>query len=337
MSRQNNYAGSGIRWLIRVAQLPILALAIALAGCETNKFIGAAAKGKTAMVEAMLTEGSDIDQRGMFGRTALMAAASGGHTDTVQTLLAHGVDVNARTNDGRTALMMAAGGNHCAVMRMMLDKGADVEAKNNSGWTPLMEAAYQRSVEAVQVLLEREVDVNARDNDGWTALMFAVAEKTSGTTRERERRRGAVVVFVLEDKKSTEIVEMLLSHGANPNAREKTIKWSGWGIPPSHGRSALHIAAGNIRMGSNVKALLDHGAEVNAQDGNGVTALMGVAYRSQKQDIPTVKELLAHGADVNLRNCLGHTALSLARSHGSYAGRDEIVRLLKEASAAKDK
>jgi ankyrin repeat protein len=335
MSKQNNYANSRIWWLIRVVQIPLLTLVITLAGCETNKFIGAAAKGEIATVEDMLVEGADINQRGKNGRTALMAAASRGHKEMVQLLLAHGADVNAQSEGGSTALRSAASGNDCDIMRILLDEGADVDAKGSSGWTALIVAARNRCVEAVELLLEAGADVNARNNDGWTALMFATLGRRSSYD-QMQSSRGAIDVYVTPDKKSIKMVEMLLSHDADPNAQEKIVEWSGWGIPPTHGRTALHIAAANFGMGANVKALLDHGADVNARDGNGFTALMRVAYRSTKQDIPTVKELLAHGADVTVRNRFGHTALSIARRYGEYEGSDEIERLIREALAAKD-
>lgn len=62
-----------------------------------------------------------------------------------------------------------------------------------------------------------------------------------------------------------------------------------------------------------VKALLARGAEVNAQDNAGRTALM-FAVINMHRDMVYV--LLEHGADVNARAVDGATALMLAASCG---------------------
>ena len=73
--------------------------------------------------------------------------------------------------------------------------------------------------------------------------------------------------------------------------------------------------------------LLEMGADVNAQDDNGQTALMGAAYYGRSV---AVKMLIEKGrADVNLKDNNGRTALSIAvqREHRV------IVVLLKAAGA----
>ncbi len=75
-----------------------------------------------------------------------------------------------------------------------------------------------------------------------------------------------------------------------------------------------------------VKALLDRGADVNAKDENGGTALMEAALLGNNA---TVQALLEAGADVNAKNKYGRTALMMAAAEG-YT---EIVELLKKAGA----
>ena len=71
--------------------------------------------------------------------------------------------------------------------------------------------------------------------------------------------------------------------------------------------------------------LLDNGANANATNATGATALMWAAT-----DIEKVRLLLARGADVNVASQRGRTALqSAARSDSSAA----IVRLLLAAGA----
>lgn len=79
--------------------------------------------------------------------------------------------------------------------------------------------------------------------------------------------------------------------------------------------------------GSTVGMLLAAGADLKAKDHKGRTALIhAVAW---VQDIETVKALLAAGADVHAKDAEGKTVLQYA--HGR--GREDIVALLKQAGA----
>ncbi|PJB73639.1 MAG: hypothetical protein CO093_00235 [Alphaproteobacteria bacterium CG_4_9_14_3_um_filter_47_13] len=72
-----------------------------------------------------------------------------------------------------------------------------------------------------------------------------------------------------------------------------------------------------------VNELIAAGADVNAQDGYGNTALMVAAKRANRA---IVELLLNEGADVNLKNREGDTALAIAEWHG----HTDIVRILRE-------
>lgn len=84
-------------------------------------------------------------------------------------------------------------------------------------------------------------------------------------------------------------------------------------------RELWHIAGTGDVEGLN--HLLDQGADVNAGDRTGVTALMRAAYHGQ---LPMVNALIAHGADVNATDRSGLSALMMAK----HAGHKEIVDAL---------
>jgi len=75
-----------------------------------------------------------------------------------------------------------------------------------------------------------------------------------------------------------------------------------------------------------VQALLAHGADINAKDTSGRTALIQAASQGH---IDTLQGLLARGANVNARNNDGETALTWARARGNT----EAVKLLRQAGA----
>ncbi|GIV16927.1 MAG: hypothetical protein KatS3mg022_2362 [Armatimonadota bacterium] len=87
------------------------------------------------------------------------------------------------------------------------------------------------------------------------------------------------------------------------------------------GRSALFLAVERGDM-SVVKVLVEHGADVNQATDSGVTPLM-IASRDGRLDI--VQLLVDHGADPTLRDRRGFTAIDFAR------GRDRAEhRVIKQ-------
>ena len=90
------------------------------------------------------------------------------------------------------------------------------------------------------------------------------------------------------------------------------------------GNTALMFAAGQeeqyikIENDKVVRLLLEHGAEVDAKNESGETALMVAASNGYEK---TVTLLLEHGADADLRNADGKTARELA-------SRESITNLL---------
>ena len=75
--------------------------------------------------------------------------------------------------------------------------------------------------------------------------------------------------------------------------------------------------------------LLEAGANINAQDVYGRTALMMVSGETLRSSASAVKFLLEQGADVNLKSRSGDSALGCAALNGDVA----VVRLLLKAGA----
>ena len=109
-------------------------------------------------------------------------------------------------------------------------------------------------------------------------------------------------------------IRVALLNGADPNAKDS-----------ERGRTALLAASENENL-KILSLLLKVGADVNAKDNNGVTALMVATLNNAE----AVSLLLEAGADVNAKTEWGMTALMIAASLNKTP---EILSLLLNAGA----
>ncbi|HJT66709.1 MAG TPA: ankyrin repeat domain-containing protein [Pyrinomonadaceae bacterium] len=171
-----------------------------------------------------------------------------------------------------------------------LDAGINPNAQDADGRTVLMAAAAHGDLDVVHTMLLRNVDLNVKDKRGYTALSHATEA-------------------MYED-----VVDALLSHpDLDPNAR---------GL---NARPALlaYVWRDNPER---VEKLLAHGADVNAQDADGDTALHGAA---QTGNTAIMQRLLDKGADPNVKNKQGGTPLMWAAVYG----HQDAARLLLSRGA----
>ncbi len=188
----------------------------------------------------------------------------------------------------------AQAGDHAAVERL-LRAGADVDDRAADDTTALHWAAYRNDAELATLLLAAGADPNAANRNGATPLGMACANAGSG--------RGT----------GPDLVMRLLQAGADPSLAPV-------GEPP-----LLTCArTGGTRA---VRALLAHGAEVDATDAwRGQTALMWAAAENHTA---VLGELLEAGAGVDAESTGGFTALLFAVRQDAQAA----VRLLLSAGA----
>ena len=135
------------------------------------------------------------------------------------------------------------------------------------GVTPLMRAAARGDDKGLQDILQTNPKVDAIDSSGWTALMYA------------------------ETTTSSDSVSLLLKAGANPNHKS------------FRGDTPLMVSAMSQLFDGD---LAGAGADVNAANTDGTTALMILAAKGEGDE---VRDALKAGADASLRDSNGRTAL----------------------------
>jgi ankyrin repeat protein len=137
-------------------------------------------------------------------------------------------------------------------------------------WTPLHWAAWKNQSLTTKKLLELGADPRSGDQNGMSPMHIAAMYGNVSVLRELIRHRNAIE---LKNR---------------------------WGYTP------LQTAAASYATGA-MTVLLDAGADPNAKEVTGATALHHAAY-----SVPTLELLLSRGADINMRDNQGETVLGKA-------------------------
>lgn len=130
---------------------PDVALGPTRSSCTA--FIGAAERGRLAVVQALLHRGAaPTAAKSGTGDTALHRAAAKAPTEIARLLLGAGAEVDAPNVHGGTALMASPS---TAVSALLLGAGADPNAvRRDTGWTALCFAARSGDLSMVRLLME---------------------------------------------------------------------------------------------------------------------------------------------------------------------------------------
>ena len=190
--------------------------------------------------------------RGGPGGPNVRGRAPVSHMDIINALLVAGVDVNPQLNMHRPS----RGGN----------SGRFIDPLLNTGCTPLLRAVMGNDMEVARALLDRGANPNIVAM-GLTPFLVAAGVSTGG------RGGGGAVAGATPN---TQLMDLLLQHGANVNAQVSGTKTYSMRIARSpssnEGITALHAAAqlGRVEI---VRYLLDHGATTSLVDDNGRTPM----------------------------------------------------------------
>ena len=271
-----------------------------------------------------------LDAKDQYGRTPLMQAAQENlPASKIQLLLDKGADPNVRDERGNNVLHYLAwwtqydmfmGGkeeSHAEAVRILAAHGADSNARGSGGMTALMWAAGWNHMLTLKTLLSCGAKVDIQDDQGRTALTWAA----------RKGQKSDYVQTLLRAGAQVRLQDALLLDDFSGAAKLLADRSTTTGRGP-YGETLLMIAAEKGRSDI-LQTLLDRGAEVNAHDEQGMTALMltigGRPQHSQSgrriwrdrsskdTRIQMMKALLAKHADPQIKNKHGDTALSIAQ------------------------
>ena len=263
------------------------------------------------VVNRLLSAGADVNARDAKGRTALLLALTTERVAApglVKLLMAAGADVNAPDHDKLMPLWAALNTyapDNDEVIETLLGANGDSNSRDSRGRTPLMEAIYRRP-KTVQLLIKAGADINARDPAGDTALSLA-----------------------LKTGRSTEYLQPLLTARANLGLRYES------------GDTALILAAKaaglqyrrDADIDAVVRALLSAGADVQALNDEGESALTVMVMRPAAAGIVGVRALLEAMRGGSVRISPRAVDLMAAIKRAAGRSRGDIVQKLITAGA----
>jgi uncharacterized protein len=324
--------------------------------------MSAARAGNADVIRMLLDAGADVNARErVLGETALMWAAFEDHADAVSLLAARGADIDAESEKttfpkfkfgdgivarstilprgGWTALMYAARQGAVSAARALADAGADLNRTDPNGTSALVSAIINLHFDLAAVLIEKGADPNVAETTGMAALYAAVDMHTLPETVGRPNPKPH------DTLDSPAIVEALLEHGANPNARlsspilDRVHNDANSDPALGDGATPLMRAAKQSDVAL-MRVLLDHRADPGLATKRGTTALMfaanrgggfrGVGARASEDDsVNAVALCLERGAPVNAVDDSGQSALHLAAA----SGPESMVKLLADNGA----
>ncbi len=315
----------------------------------------AAAEGHADVVQELIAAGADVRTRVPSGFTPLLFAVREGRLDVVRVLLKAGADANETIplegprrryggplpRAGVSALLLAVMNAHFELAAALLDAGANPNA-DLTGYTVLHAITVVRrpgvgdndpapegsgtltSLELVKKLVAHGADANAK------------MTKKVNLNNTRLNEIGATPYLLAALTADAELMRTLAALGANPllpNADNSTPLMAAAGLAT---RSPGEDAGTESEVLEAVQVALDLGADVNAVDNNGETAMHAAAYKNLPK---VVKFLAAKGARIELWNRtdkFGWTPLAIAVGYrfGNFKPSAETEAAVREVMIA---
>jgi ankyrin repeat protein len=238
----------------------------------------ASREGHLELVRLILENGGDINfQNEVTGETALINSSKAGHFEIVKFLIKNGANINAKDNKGNTALLCGCTKGHLDIVKMIREYASSDSKEMNDC---LIFASYSGNKELINFLINSyNVNINAFEEHGKTALMVATMSGNS------------------------EIIRILLDHGASININDKTRR----------NALMLSVQAGNLEL---AELLIQKGADVNNKDYKGISPLM---FAAKSGHLRLVELLVDNGADVNAKSINNASPMFLSAFNNEVA------------------
>lgn len=222
----------------------------------------------------------------------------------------HGVDYDFRMHENE--LFEAIRNGDADALAALLDDDPSLLNSRQNGVTPILFAVYNGRTELARLVVDRGATVTFGEACalGDTALALRMLE-ADPSLLDAYSEDGFPAVGLAVFFRHPDLSRALIERGADVNATAR----NAFRVAPVH-------AAAAMRDGATLQLLLDHGADVNARQQMGYTALHTAA---QHGDEAMVGQLLAAGADPRAAGDDGKSPADLAAAHGHAAIAERLT------------
>jgi ankyrin repeat protein len=189
--------------------------------------------------------------------------------------------VPSRDLDERLLAAVAAG--DLDTIAQAIGAGADPDVRDAAGTPAVMIATYQRHPEALGALLAAGADVNAQDATLDNPFLYAGREglldvlrlaNEAGADPTITNRYGGVALIPASERGHVEVVRYLLDETDIDVDHVNRLGWTAL-------LEAILLSDGGPRHQEIVGLLIEHGADVDLADGDGVRPLAHARQRGQ--------------------------------------------------------
>ena len=341
----------------------------------------------TEIVKLLIGFGFDVNHQDNEGKTPLHTAFENHAPDVAQTLITQfNANTEIRDKQNWTPLHTALDRGYSSYAQELLEKFLHKDVGTEVSWIQLYAACLTESVQGVQFLLHANTDVNHVSSTGYRPLHIAVDKSNidlvtllldqdiniNSVTFDEEtplhiaadRGDETIIQKILTQKVDINLKDVIGNTSLHLAVRQKQetkaglvktrVSYSGQSLAPYHACSAQTVRT-IINHGADLNAvnnqgqtalwfacvdgqdsfariLLDSGADPNIKDKDGESCLHAAIYGHCSTE--TIQEIIAHGAHVNARNKDGATPLLLASSAAQVGAVWLLMKAKSDPNAA---
>jgi ankyrin repeat protein len=333
----------------------------------------AAAEGHPAVVRLLIERGATVNIRSntnVWARqttseprekwlplgdlSPLMFAARQGCLECVKILVDAKAHINAVDPDGISVTLLAIINGHYDVAAYLVNKGAEVNLADRTGRTALYSAVDFHTPPQSNRPAPKEIDSSVASLDLIKDLLAHGANVNAALKTQQPYRTkldrgddtmlttGTTPLLRAAKAGDVDVVRLLIERGADPKLATRAginslMAAAGLGTKEEDTTGRHKTEAEAIQA---IELCLKAGADVNAVDTRGDTALHGAAGKGYDE---VVKFLAEHGSNLSLKDKQGKTALDAAIGNAGGGGgfdgsrkdvHESTAKLLRQLMAA---
>ncbi|WP_340012950.1 ankyrin repeat domain-containing protein [Paenibacillus sp. FSL K6-1318] len=196
---------------------------------------------------------SNVEEKAMTSADEqLFKAVEDSDTERIEQMIQAGANINAQDQNGRTAAMIATYNNDLTSAKVLIEAGADVNIQDNMKNNPFLYAGAEGDLDILKLTIKAGAEPAITNRYGGTALIPA-------------SEHGYV-----------DVVKELLTQTSVDVDHVNQLGWTAL-------LEAIILNDGNVQQQETIQLLIEHGADVNIPDRDGVSPLSHAKNKGFKE------------------------------------------------------